>query len=80
MAEAREAGKTAHCGLLMGPCFEKHSGQAVEDRKYKGRAVFRGDQDNDQENTHAVFNEQAPSSSHMASAKLLDAMARMLGF
>ncbi len=42
--------------------------------------MFRGDQVKDQEATHAVFNEQTAASSHMASAKLLDAMACMPGF
>ena len=80
MQEARQQGKTVHFGSLMDLCFEKHSEQAVQNRKYKGRVVFRGDQVKDQEATHAVFNEQTSSSSHMASAKLLDAMARMPGF
>ena len=80
MADARKKGKTVHFGSLMDLCFEKHSEQPLENRKYKGRVVFRGDQVKDQESTHAVFNEQTSSSSHMASAKLLDAMARMPGF
>ena len=80
MAEAKKNGKLVHFGSLMDLCFEKHSEQPIENRKYKGRVVFRGDQVKDQENTHAVFNEQTSSSSHMASAKLLDAMARMPGF
>ena len=80
MSEARKKGDTVHFGSLMDLCFEKHSEQSAENRKYKGRAVFRGDQVKDQESTHAVFNEQTSSSSRMASAKLLDAMARMPGF
>ena len=77
MAEARKARKTFHFGSLMDLCFEKRAEQAVENRQDKGRVVFRGDHVKDQENTHAVFNEQASSSSHMASAKLVDAMARV---
>ena len=61
-------------------CFEKHSEQGLSNRKCKGRVVFRGDQVKDQENTRAVFTEHGSSSSHMASAKLLDAMARMPGY
>ena len=80
MAEARGKGNTVHFGSLMDLCFEKHSEQSVENRKYKGRVVFRGDQVKDQESTHAVFSEQTSSSSHMSSAKLLDAMARMPGY
>ena len=80
MEEARKKGKTVHFGSLMDLCFEKHSEQAIENRKYKGRVVFRGDQVKDQENTLALFSEQTSSSSHMSSAKLLDAMARMPGF
>ena len=79
MAEARKKGTVVHFGSLMDLCFEKHSEQTLANRKYKGRVVFRGDQVKDQENTHAVFPEQGSSSSHMASAKILDAMARMLG-
>ena len=58
-------------------CLENHPEQLIENCKYKGRVVFHGDQVKDQEDTHALFNEQASSSSHMSSAKLLDAMARV---
>ena len=57
-------------------CFEKHFEQSVENKEYQGRVVFRGAQGKELGDTHAVSNEQASSSSHMASARLSDAMAR----
>ena len=39
--------------------------------------MFRGDQCRDESGYFAVFSEQGTSASHMAGAKLLDALARM---
>ena len=79
MAEARKSGKTVHFRSLMDSCFEKHYEQSIENRTYKGRVVFRGDHAKGQESSDAVFSEQASSSSQMASANLLGAVARMPG-
>ena len=58
MQEARQKGKTGHFGSLIGACFEKRCEKAVQNHKYKGYVVFRGDQVKDQESTHVVFSEQ----------------------
>ena len=51
-----------------------------EDKRiYKGRVVFRGDQVKDEIGHYAVFTEQGASASHLTSANLLDAIARMPG-
>ena len=77
--EALKSGKKIHFGDLMDLCFEKNSQLEKSKRKYKGRVVFRGDQVKDEEGIYAVFTDQGSSSSHMASAKFLDAIARMPG-
>ena len=59
--------------------FEKNSQLFEDKRKYKGRVVFRGDQVKDEQGIYAVFSDHGSSSSHMASAKFLDAIARMPG-
>ena len=51
----------------------------MKDPKYKGRLVFRGDQVRDETGYYAVFSEQGTSASHMAAAKMVDAIGRMLG-
>ena len=58
-------------------CHEKHSELPPDQRKYKGRVVFRGDQVKDETGYFAVFSEQGSSASHMAAAKTLDAIAHM---
>ena len=60
-------------------CFEKNSQLEEKLRKYKGRVVFRGDQVKDEDGISGVFTDQGSSWSHMASAKFLDAIARMPG-
>jgi len=77
--EAQKNGKKVHFGDLMDLCFEKNSQLEKAKRKYKGRVVFRGDQVKDEQGIYAVFTDQGSSSSHMASAKFLDAIARMPG-
>ena len=79
MEEARQQKKKVHFGSLMDLCHEKHSELAPENRKYKGRVVFRGDQVKDETGFYAVFSEQGTSASHLAAAKFLDAIARMPG-
>ena len=50
-----------------------------DQRIYKGRVVFRGDQVRDEHGFYAVFSEQSASASHMAAAKFMDAIARFPG-
>lgn len=58
-------------------CHVKHSELPEEQRTYKGRNVFRGDQVKDEIGFYVVFSGQGTSSSHMAAAKFLDAVACM---
>ena len=71
--------KKVQFGDLTDLCFEKHSQLDKSKRKYKGRVVFRGHQVKDEQGIYAVFTYQGSSSSHMARAKFLDAIARMPG-
>ena len=77
IANARKNGSKVHFGTLMDLCFEKHSQLAEALRVYKGRVVFRGDQVKDEEGFFAIFSDEGSSASHMATAKFLDAVARM---
>jgi hypothetical protein len=70
---------TIHFGHLMDLCFVKHSEMSIEFHKYKGRCVFRGDQVRDESGFYAVFSEQGTSASHIAAAKMLDAIGRLPG-
>ena len=56
-AEAFRTGKSVHFGSLMDLCHEKHSEKnlPVDEKVYKGRVVFRGDQVKDGTGGFAVF-------------------------
>ena len=70
---------TVHFGELMELCHEKHSELPPDQRGYKGRVVFRGDQVKDEQGYWAVFNEQGASVTHLSAGTILDAIARMPG-
>ena len=65
----------------MALCHEKHAEKLRKksEKEFKGRVVFRGDQVKDQSGNYAVFAEQGTSSSSLASAKMLDYVARLPG-
>ena len=75
--EARLSGETIHFGDLMSLCHEKHSEIKKDKPIYKGRVVFRGDNVRDESGYLAAFSEQGTSASHMAAAKMLDAISRL---
>ena len=75
--EAARTGKNVHFGDLMRLCHVKHSELEEKYRSLKGRIVFRGDNVRDESGHLAVFSEQGTSASHLAAAKLLNAIARM---
>ena len=50
-----------------------------QQKKYKGRVVFRGDQVKDETGYYAVFSEQSASASHMAAVKFMDYIGRVPG-
>ena len=52
--------KSVHFGYLRQLIFEKNSELPPEQRIYKGRVVFRGDQVKDESGNYAVFTEQGP--------------------
>ena len=63
----------------MDMCGKKNSQLSEEHWIYKGSVVFRGDCIKDEQGFHAVFSEQGTSASHMAAAKLIDALSRCDG-
>ena len=79
IAECKRTGKRAHFGSLMDLCGKENSQLSEEHWIFKGRVVFRGDCVKDEEGFHAVFSEQGTSASHMAAAKMIDALARCQG-
>ena len=62
-------------------CHEKHAefNRPPEEKVYKGRVVFRGDQVKDETGYYAVFSEQSASASHMAAVKFMDYIGRVPG-
>ena len=81
IAEARKAGRTVHFGSLMDLCHEKGAefNRPMNEKIYKGRVVFRGDQVRDETGFYAVFTEQSASASHMAAIKFMDFIGRIPG-
>ena len=81
IAEARKAGRTVHFGSLMDLCHEKGAefNRPVNEKIYKGRVVFRGDQVRDETGFYAAFSEQSASASHMAAIKFMDFIGRAPG-
>ena len=62
-------------------CHEKHAefNKPTNEKVYKGRVVFRGDQVKDETGYYAVFSEQSASASHMAAVKFMDYIGRVPG-
>ena len=79
---ARGKGEEAQFGYLLGLCFEKGSELPAghKDRKFKGRAVFLGDNVKDQDHHFAVFEELGSAPLTMSSARVLDAVSLFPGF
>ena len=80
--EARRKGETVHLGRIFEACYEKGSELSADDprRKYKGRAVFQGNNVRDQDSDHALFAELGSSPASVEAAKLLDAFGSQPGF
>ena len=62
-------------------CHEKGAefNRPDNDKVYKGRVVFRGDQVRDETGFYAVFTEQSASASHLAAIKFMDYIGRVDG-
>ena len=76
--KAAKAGETVHFGRVFPIVVEKGSELPPEQRRYKGRVVFQGNNVKDQDN-HAVFNELASSASLMVAGKFLDVIGSLEG-
>ena len=75
MAEHQKKGTTAHFGRVFGICVEKnfHLPDGTPGRKFKGRAVYQGNNVKDQDGNWAIFQELASCPSTMEASKIADA-------
>ena len=73
-ARHRKAGTTAHFGRVFDICVEKnhHLPLGSPGRKFKGRAVYQGNNVRDQDGPWAVFQELSSCPSTMSAAKVVD--------
>ena len=73
-SEARKKGKTAHFGIVFDICVEKnhHLPAGSPGRKFKGRAVYQGNNVRDQDGNWAIFQDLASCPSTMAASKVAD--------
>ena len=81
IAEAKKQNRTVRFGSLMDLCHEKHAefNKPADEKVYKGRVVFRGDQVKDETGYYAVFSEQSASASHMAAVNFMDYIGTIPG-
>ena len=63
--EARTSGAKVHFASLMDTCHLKNAELEAKHPKYKGRVVLRGDIEEDDSGSYAVFTEQGSSASQM---------------
>ena len=79
--EARERGETAHFDRVFDICVEKNYHLPVGSlgRKFKGRAVYQGNNVRGQNGNWAIFQDLASCPSTMAASKLADFYALSLG-
>ena len=80
-AEARRKGLTMHFGRIFAICVEKGSELPESDpsRKYKGRAVFQGNNVRDQNFDVALFQDLGSSPATMEAGKAADAYGLLPG-
>ena len=81
-AEARRTGKTVHFGRIVELCFEKCSelGKNNPLKKYKGRAVFLGNNVTDESFNWAEFAELSSSPPTMEAARAVDIIGSFPGY
>ena len=72
--EARKKGQVAHFGMVFDICVEKnhHLPAGSPGRKFKGRAVYQGNNVRDQDGNWAIFQDLASCPSTMAASKVAD--------
>ena len=75
MAEAKKAGTVVHHGRIFDFCVEKNPELPEDhpDRKFKGRAVFQGNNVHDQNWDVAMFQELSSCPARLEAAKVADA-------
>jgi hypothetical protein len=78
-AEARRDGKEVHMGMLYEICVEKGSELAPDQRKYKGRVVFLGNQVKNQNWEAAMFQDLGSSPATMEAGKACDTFGSLPG-
>ena len=73
-SEARKRGQVAHFGIVFDICVEKnhHLPAGSPGRKFKGRAVYQGNNVRDQDGNWAIFQDLASCPSTMAASKVAD--------
>ena len=79
--DALRAGQKAHCGIIFGIVVEKNSELPLADpkRKFKGRAVFGGDNVRDEVGNWALFQDLGSCPATMEAARAADAYGCMHG-
>ena len=77
--KAAKSGRTAHFGRVFPIVVEKGSELPPDQRKYKGRVVFQGNNVHDQENNMAVFNDLQSSACLMVAGKFMDVIGAQPG-
>ena len=77
--KALAEGKKIHVGRIFELCVEKHSELPPEQRKYKGRVVFQGNNVQDESGLSAVFADQGSSASFVSTSKVLDIISMLPG-
>ena len=75
-ARAARDGVTNHVGRIFGICVEKNEDlpEGHPDRKFKGRAVFQGNQVRDQNWDVAMFQELSSCPATLEAAKVADVL------
>ena len=78
-AKAVASGKKIHIGRIFELCVEKRSELPPEQRKYKGRVVFQGNNVQDESGLAAVFSDQGSSASFISMSKMIDIISMLPG-
>ena len=74
-AEALAEARTVHFGFVFPICHEKHSELPLDQRVYKGRVVFQGNNVQDESSHAALFQDLGSSTSLIGASRMLDAIS-----
>ena len=75
--EAQRDKNIVHFATLMDICHFKNAELEPKLQTYKGRAVLRGDNVEDDSGAYAVLTEQGSSASEITAAKMMDVIAKI---